>query len=141
MWKSVFPILIENKLKILSYPCWVWKKWKFYDYYKKKKYVSYCFFAPVSPSINPFKILEIKSVSKMHEIIMKDILYFQCSVTCGRGQQQRNVTCVDDDDNHRPSKECFGKKPRNRRICRMGKCPRWTMSKWTRVSIKFFIYF
>ena len=43
VWKSLCPILIENKQKILSYHCWGWKKFKFNDYFSPKKYVSYHF--------------------------------------------------------------------------------------------------
>ncbi|KAK3102112.1 hypothetical protein FSP39_008871 [Pinctada imbricata] len=58
-----------------------------------------------------------------------------CSVTCGKGYQQREVTCIDDDGNEHPKDECPGKKPRVIKRCRMGRCPRWRGGKWSKCSV------
>ncbi|KAJ8302105.1 hypothetical protein KUTeg_021092 [Tegillarca granosa] len=58
-----------------------------------------------------------------------------CSVTCGRGEQQRDVVCIDEEGNVRPSAECPGRKPRNHKVCRTGRCPRWRSSHWSKCSV------
>ncbi|KAJ8302103.1 hypothetical protein KUTeg_021090 [Tegillarca granosa] len=63
------------------------------------------------------------------------IFSLQCSVTCGRGEQQRDVVCIDEEGNVRPSAECPGRKPRNHKVCRTGRCPRWRSSHWSKCSV------
>ncbi|XP_021356963.1 A disintegrin and metalloproteinase with thrombospondin motifs 9-like [Mizuhopecten yessoensis] len=58
-----------------------------------------------------------------------------CSATCGRGHQQREVLCVDEEENIHPSNDCHGKKPRNTRRCKMGRCPKWKATEWTKCSV------
>ncbi|KAK3601758.1 hypothetical protein CHS0354_016122 [Potamilus streckersoni] len=57
-----------------------------------------------------------------------------CSVTCGRGQCQREVLCVDESGNTHPSSDCLDKKPRNTKQCKMVSCPEWFAKPWSKCS-------
>ncbi|CAC5409850.1 A disintegrin and metalloproteinase with thrombospondin motifs 4 [Mytilus coruscus] len=58
-----------------------------------------------------------------------------CSVSCGRGHQQREITCIDEEGNHHPDTQCHGTKPRESQYCHMGRCPRWYGDKWSKCSV------
>ncbi|XP_078339581.1 A disintegrin and metalloproteinase with thrombospondin motifs 9-like isoform X1 [Crassostrea virginica] len=58
-----------------------------------------------------------------------------CSVTCGRGHQQRAITCVDDVGNEADPSECPKGKPRSIKQCHKGRCPKWYRQKWSRCSV------
>ncbi|KAK6176237.1 hypothetical protein SNE40_014557 [Patella caerulea] len=58
-----------------------------------------------------------------------------CSVTCGRGQRRRIVTCNDPDGNEHLTTLCPKKKPRNTKRCYRGFCPRWSATPWSQCSV------
>ncbi|XP_055999244.1 A disintegrin and metalloproteinase with thrombospondin motifs 9-like [Ostrea edulis] len=58
-----------------------------------------------------------------------------CSVTCGRGHQQRDIKCVDDSGNEQDPSECPRGKPRSLKQCHMGRCPKWYREKWSKCSV------
>lgn len=68
-------------------------------------------------------------------IINLKFVIFQCSVTCGRGHQQRDIKCVDDSGNEQDPSECPRGKPRSLKQCHMGRCPKWYREKWSKVSL------
>lgn len=73
----------------------------------------------------------------------------ECSVTCGKGYSQRyslfdkliekfdfffrSVVCLAGDQNV-DDKNCGYKKPKSRKICHVGLCPRWKARKWSQCS-------
>ena len=63
----------------------------------------------------------------------KFYLMLQCSVTCGRGQQQREIMCVDGLGSSVAYDRCTATKPRNTKRCAAGKCPTWRKGRWGKV--------
>ncbi|KAL8617948.1 hypothetical protein ACOMHN_052899 [Nucella lapillus] len=59
----------------------------------------------------------------------------RCSVTCGRGQQQREITCADTEGNSVTYDSCNSTKPRNTKRCAMGRCPNWEKGRWSKCSV------
>lgn len=57
-----------------------------------------------------------------------------CSVTCGIGSSQRDVTCVSESGMTHASTECHEPKPRNTKRCTLHACPSWTQTKWSKCS-------
>lgn len=70
---------------------------------------------------------------KSSDVSYFSFFFLQCSVSCGRGHQQREITCIDEEGNHHPDTECHGMKPRESQYCHMGRCPRWYGDKWSKV--------
>ncbi|XP_046582334.1 A disintegrin and metalloproteinase with thrombospondin motifs 9-like [Haliotis rubra] len=58
-----------------------------------------------------------------------------CSATCGSGQRQRVVVCVDQAGNTQPTTTCSKKMPRNTKRCARGHCPHWNKGRWSKCSV------
>ena len=58
---------------------------------------------------------------------------FQCSVTCGEGRKTRLTICINRNGVHLADSYCKGRKPRNSKTCKQGKCPHWNTSEWGKV--------
>lgn len=60
----------------------------------------------------------------------------QCSVTCGKGNIQRDVVCVYHNQTATKEEHCAHlPKPKTRKLCRAGPCPSWKTNKWQSVNI------
>ncbi|XP_070193825.1 A disintegrin and metalloproteinase with thrombospondin motifs 9-like [Littorina saxatilis] len=58
-----------------------------------------------------------------------------CSVTCGRGQQRRDIRCQDRKGTSVSYDLCKAPKPRNTKRCAAGQCPKWKKGKWSKCSV------
>ncbi|CAK5006655.1 unnamed protein product [Meloidogyne enterolobii] len=63
-----------------------------------------------------------------------------CSVSCGLGEQKRNVYCAEVDDKgqqqkHLNDQHCWhSKRPVEIRQCNIGACPEWAIGDWGQCS-------
>lgn len=63
-------------------------------------------------------------------------LFFQCSVTCGRGTKQRDIVCVYQNLTQIEDEHCSHlSRPRSQKACRAGACPSWKANRWREVCI------
>lgn len=69
------------------------------------------------------------------EVIVKYCM-FQCSVSCGKGQKLRAVTCLNSQGDVVEDNLCKTQKPKIVSSCRHGRCPHWTTSPWGQVSYR-----
>ncbi|KAL0968043.1 hypothetical protein UPYG_G00261570 [Umbra pygmaea] len=59
-----------------------------------------------------------------------------CSVSCGRGTKQREVTCVDQNQTQIEEKHCSNvSRPRTQKACRAQGCPSWKVNRWSKCSV------
>ncbi|UYV65718.1 ADAMTS9 [Cordylochernes scorpioides] len=58
----------------------------------------------------------------------------QCSVTCGRGLERRNVRCLGSDGKTVNPYKCEGPPPAAERDCSKPPCPRWGWAPWSPCS-------
>ena len=63
VWKKSISYLKRKQQKLVSYHCWGWKKFKFNNYFCRKKYVSYRFLHRSQPPKEYWPVPNISSMS------------------------------------------------------------------------------
>ncbi|XP_077425592.1 A disintegrin and metalloproteinase with thrombospondin motifs 20 [Vanacampus margaritifer] len=59
-----------------------------------------------------------------------------CSVSCGRGIKQREITCVDLNQTKIEEEHCGPlARPRTEKSCRARGCPAWKVNRWSKCSV------
>ncbi|CAL8261026.1 unnamed protein product [Merluccius merluccius] len=59
-----------------------------------------------------------------------------CSVSCGRGTSQRDLSCVYPNGTQTEEEQCSHlARPRAQKACRTGGCPVWKANRWTECSV------
>ncbi|XP_030629632.1 A disintegrin and metalloproteinase with thrombospondin motifs 20 [Chanos chanos] len=59
-----------------------------------------------------------------------------CSVTCGKGIKDRDITCVYQNQTEIEEEYCAHlPRPRTQKVCRTGACPSWKANRWRSCSV------
>jgi len=70
-------------------------------------------------------------------MLLNEIRFFQCSKSCGRGERQREIYCVFNNQNVVDNSFCSGEKsPVSKEVCNVDACPAWTVGEWSTCSCK-----